>query len=145
MNLSNDQKFEILKITYQERRKEIAFPRDRSFQVTSWMVSIFLALSAGTTAISNKLSSCLIIPLFALCAITTFYLHRNHKVYCERLNRVADIEEALQFFENGAFVKEKSLNPSDLRIPKVTCSGTLVYVFAIWVSVTILVIQILSK
>ncbi|KJS02655.1 MAG: hypothetical protein VR65_04765 [Desulfobulbaceae bacterium BRH_c16a] len=109
------------------------------------MVGIFLALSAGTTAISKELSSYLIFPLFALCAITTIYLHINYKVYCERLNRVADIEEALQFFENGAFVKEKSLNPSDLRIPKVNRSGTWVYIFAIWVSLTILVIQIWSK
>lgn len=46
MNLTDNQKFEILKIAYKKRRKEIAFPRERSLKVTSWMVGVFLAFSA---------------------------------------------------------------------------------------------------
>ena len=147
MNLTDDQKFKILKVAYEERRKEVVFPRERSLKVTSWMIGVFLAFSAGTTAIrGDKLSYLLLlIPLLLLSAVVTAYLYDNHKTYCERWTRVADVEEALQFFEDGVYLTSKSLNEPDLRNPKVKFLGTVVYITAIWfsamASVTLVIVR----
>ena len=117
MNLTDDQKFEILKVAYEERRKEVAFPRERSLKVASWMVGVLLAFSASTTAINSEKALYLLISLLALTIVVTFYLLNNHKIYRERWARAADVEEALQFFDVGVYITNKSLN--DPAVPDI--------------------------
>lgn len=145
MKLTDDQKFEILKVAYEERRKELAFWRERSWKVTSWMVGVFLAFSAGATTIPGDKFPYLLIPLLVLSLVATVYLRKNYKVYRELWIRLADVEEALGFFESGVYVPEKSLNPPDLRVPTVTYKGTAFFIAAIWVTAIASVALVIAK
>lgn len=146
MNLDDKQKFEILKSAYTERKKEVEFWRERSWKVTSWLIGIFLAFSAAVKAIPDDKFVYLLFQLMALSGIATIYLHKNYKVYSERWQRLADIEEALNFFEKGVYINDNSLNPPELRKPKVTYKGTAFFITSIWLmAISSLVLVVLER
>ena len=145
MNLTDDQKFEMLKAAYEERRKEVTFWRERSWKVTSWIVGVFLAFSAGATTFHGDKFSYLLIPLIVLSVIATVYLHKNYAVYRERWRRLADVEEALGFFEQGTYIGGKALNPPELRKPAVTYKGTAFFILAIWATAVAAIAVVFAK
>ena len=133
MDLSNEQKFEILKEAYIEQRKEINFWRDRSWKVTTWTVATLLAVLAVIIKYEITYMVQILIPIAALSGVVTIYLNKNYNVYCERWERLAEVEEALGFFCKGVFIQDKSLLPEHLRKPKVTYKGTGFFIAAIWI------------
>lgn len=145
MNLTDDHKFQMLKAAYEERRKEVTFWRERSWKVTSWLVGVFLAFSAGATTVPAQKFPYLLIPLLALSVVATVYLHKNYTVYSERWHRLADVEEALGFFESGYYVTGKALNAAELRKPQVTYKGTAFFIAAIWVAAISAVVVVFVK
>jgi UDP-N-acetylmuramyl pentapeptide phosphotransferase/UDP-N-acetylglucosamine-1-phosphate transferase len=132
INVSDDQKFQILKEAYIEQRREISFWRERSWKVTTWLIGLMLAVS-GVAIFFNAKYPIILIPLLALSIIATIYLHKNYKVYSERWERLAAVEDALGFFDQNVYVQGKSLHPPELRKPTVTYKGTGFFIAAIWV------------
>ena len=65
VNLTDENKFEILKEAYIEQREEIPFWRERSWRVTMWLVSLLLAVPGAATFLDEK-QPVILIPLFAL-------------------------------------------------------------------------------
>ena len=132
VNLTDENKFEILKEAYIEQRKEISFWRERSWKVTMWLVSLLLAVSGAATFLDEK-PPVILIPLFALSIIATIYLDKNYRVYCERWERLGSIEKALGFFEEDVYIPGISLLSSKLEKPQITYKGTGFFISAIWV------------
>lgn len=129
--MSDDNKFEILKIAYQSHRQEIAYWREHSWQTTKWMIGLFMLVSAATLFLKAKYDV-ILVPLFTLSILATVYQHKNYEVYKNRWQRLADIEEALGFYEKDHYIGGKTLYPEELRIPKVTYKGTGFFIAAIW-------------
>jgi hypothetical protein len=132
MKLSNDQKFEILKETYLEQRKEAAFWRERSWKVTVWLIGLFLAISAATV-FTNSQHPVLVLPMLGLAAVATFYLHKNYKVYSDRWKNVSRVENAFGFFTKDEYVPGDTLLPTKLLNPVVTYKGTAFFMASIWI------------
>ena len=144
INLSDDQKFQILKEAYIGQRKEIYFWRERSWKVTTWLIGLILAAS-GAAIFFNAKYPIILIPLLALSIIATIYLHKNYKVYSERWSRLAAVEEALGFFVQDVYVEGKSLHPPELRKPAITYKGTAFFIAAIWVMAISMVLAVLVE
>ena len=132
MNLSDDQKFAILKEAYLEQRKEVAFWRERSWKVTSWIIGLFLAISAASIFAEAK-HPILILPMIALSVAATFYLHKNYRVYSGRWQNVGRIEQALAFFHEGEYIPAETLLPAEMKTPRVTYAGTAFFIGSIWI------------
>lgn len=144
INLSDDQKFEILKEVYIEQRKEISFWRERSWKVTTWLIGLMLAVSGAAIFFDAKYPI-ILIPLLALSIIATMYLHKNYEVYSERWERLAAVEEALRFFDENVYVQGKSLHPPELKKPTVTYKGTAFFIAAIWIMAISTAVAMLLK
>ena len=68
----------------------------------------------------------------SLSILASIYQHKNYKVYKNRWERLADIEEALGFYEKDHYIEGKTLYTEELRIPKVTYKGTGFFIASIW-------------
>ena len=143
INLSDDQKFQILKEAHIEQRKESSFWRERSWKVTTWLIGLMLAVS-GVTMFSNAKYPIVLIPFFCLSIIATIYLHKNYKRYSQAWDRVLAIEDALGFSEENVYVQGKSLLPAKLRM-KPTYKGTGSFIAAIWVMAISTALALLLK
>ena len=133
MDLSNEQKFEILKEAYNEQRKEINFWRERSWKVTTWTIALQIAVLVANIKFSSTQLVYILIPLTALSVMVTMYLHKNYIVYSERWQRLAEVEDALGFFNKDVYVSGKSLLPESLKNPKITYKGTRFFIAAVWI------------
>lgn len=132
MKLSEDQKFAILKEAYLETRKEAVFWRERSWKVTTWIIGLFLAISGGSIFAEAK-HPILILPMIALSAVATIYLHKNYMRYAGRMQIAAQIEKALAFFEKGEYIPDETLLDADKSGPPVTYLGTAFFMASIWI------------
>jgi hypothetical protein len=144
ISLTPEQKFDILKEVYAENRKEIAFWRERSWKVTTWLIGSMLAISSASV-FSGTSYPALAAPLLGLSIIASIYLHKNYRVYSERWQRLAAIEEALGFFEPDCYVEGKSLHPEELKRPRVTYRGTAFFIAAIWVIAVCSIVALVLK
>jgi hypothetical protein len=128
----NHEKIEILKLLYQEHRKEIAYFRDNSFKVMSWAVGYYISITAATLFSDN--ASTFLVPVYLGLAIAAhIYLHKNYITYVDRWKRLSEVEEALGLFTVGDFIDGKSIIPASCNPPTVTYKGTLFFILAVWI------------
>ena len=144
INLTDDHKFQILKEAYLAQRKEISFWRERSWKVTTWLIGLMLAVSSAAVFFNTKYPI-ILVPLLGLTIIATIYLHEKYKVYCDRWQRLAIIEEALGFFEQNVYIQRGVLYPPESREPKVNYRGTAFFIGAIWIMAISTIFAILLK
>lgn len=144
IELTDKDKLEILKVAYAEVRKEIGYIRQKSWKVTTWVIGVYFALSGGTILL-NRHENILILPVLGLAIVASIYQHENYKTYCDRWNRLGEIEDALGFFEKGIYIESSSLLPEEKKKPKVTYKGTAFFILAIWIMAISVIMAILYK
>ena len=132
LDIQPKEKVDVLKMAYQEHRKEIAYYRDNSYQVTGWVIGLHISLSAAGIFVPGNAK--LLIGLFlSLAVATTMYLHKNYTSYCDRWKHLSGVERALGFFEYSAYIDGATLLPSEKEAPSVTYKGSLFYILAVWI------------
>lgn len=132
LDIQSTEKVDVLKMAYQAHRKEIAYYRNNSYQIMSWVIGLHISLSAAGIFVSSNARP--LVGLFlSLAVATTMYLHKNYRTYCDRWKHLSAVERALGFFEPGAYIDGKTLMPTDKNPPTVTYRGTLFFTLSVWI------------
>lgn len=129
LELTEQQKVDVLITVYVESRKEISFWRDRSWLAMTWTVATLMAI--GAASVLNPGTRWMLLPTVALAIAAGVYLIKNQRTYRDRWRRLSEVENALGFFEPGTYVDGRSLLPSDLAVPSITVVGSGAFVFIV--------------
>ena len=132
IKLKEDEKVEILRQILPQFWNEAIHWREDSWRFTTWLVSAFLVI-AGASVYTNKGLLFAALILLALSIGGTIYLLKNYKSYQNRIKLFVQVEEALLFFEDDAYIKERSLLPKELLNQKITWRGQGTYIGIIWI------------
>ena len=132
VKLKENDKVEILRQILPQFWKEAIHWREDSWRFTTWLVSAFLVI-AGASVYTNKGLLFAALILLALSLGGTIYLLKNYKSYQNRIKLFAQVEEALLFFEDDAYIKGRSLLPKELLDQKITWRGQGTYIGIIWI------------
>ena len=130
VKLSNAEKVGILRQVLPQFWNEAVHWREDSWRFTTWIVSSFV-LIAGASVATDKGRFFAALILLALSFGGTRYLRKNYESYHDRIKLFVQVEEALLFFEDNAYIKGRSLLPKDLLQPKITTVGQNTYIFII--------------
>jgi hypothetical protein len=141
VELDQEKKVEILRQILPQFWNEAIHWREDSWRFTTWLVSAYLLL-AGISIYSDRGLLYAALVLLALSVGATFYLRKNYRNYCERMKLFTRVEEALLFFEDNIYIKDRSLLPKELQTKKIAWwRGQGIYIilwsvaFASWVSI----------
>ena len=133
ITINDDQKYEILKTVRAQRIEEARFWRNRSWNVTTWLIGLSMTIS-GAAIFAEGNHRIAAIPLISLAIVTSFYLQKNYRNYRENLQCLSLIDDQLGLFTKDIFVKDKVVYPSRWKNPDVTFwGGTGIFLIAIWV------------
>lgn len=148
VKLNDAEKVEILRQVLPQFWNEAVHWREDSWRFTTWLVSSFLVI-AGASVYTDKGKIFAALILLALSWGGTMYLRKNYKSYQDRIKLFVQVEEALLFFEDNAYIKGRSLLPKDLLQPEITKVGQNTYIVIVWVvavaSWASLAVQALAK
>jgi hypothetical protein len=132
LKLKDTEKVEILRQVLPQFWNEAIHWREDSWRFTTWLVSAFLVI-AGASIYSNKGLLFAALILLALSISGTIYLLKNYRSYQDRLGLFIQVEEALLFFEDNAYLEGRSLLPKDRLKQKITWRGQGTYIGIIWI------------
>lgn len=132
VKLENDEKIEILRQVLPQFWNEAIHWREDSWRFTTWLVSAFLVI-AGASVYTDKGLLFAALILLALSIGGTNYLLKNYRSYRDRLQLFLQVESALQFFEDDAYIKGRSLLPKDCLNRKITWRGQGTYIGIVWI------------
>lgn len=132
IKLKEDEKVEILRQILPQFWNEAIHWREDSWRFTTWLVSAFLVI-AGASVYTNKGLLFAALILLALSIGGTIYLLKNYRSYQDRIKLFVQVEEALLFFEDDAYIKGRSLLPKDRLSQKITWRGQGTYIGIIWI------------
>ncbi len=132
IKLKEDEKVEILRQILPQFWNEAIHWREDSWRFTTWLVSAFLVI-AGASVYTDKGLLFAALILLALSIGGTIYLLKNYKSYQDRIKLFVQVEEALLFFKDDAYIKGRSLLPKDRLNQKITWRGQGTYIGIIWI------------
>lgn len=132
IKLKEDEKVEILRQVLPQFWNEAIHWREDSWRFTTWLVSAFLVI-VGASIYTDKGLLFAALILLALSIGGTIYLLKNYKSYQDRIKLFVQVEEALLFFEDDAYIKGRSLLPKDRLNQKITWRGQGTYIGIIWI------------
>jgi len=129
MLLDEESKLEVLLAAFRDRRAEVTYWRRHAWHVVVFFVAVCALIAAaghiGHVTNPGK-------PTFFLAIAATAYIVQLAKSADAAARRLAEIEDALGFFEEGRFVEELALQPigtKDILVGDVPMG---IYIAAIW-------------
>jgi hypothetical protein len=143
LNLNDEQKFQLLKEVYIEHRKEVKYWPEHSWKVTIWLISLMITISASTLFVEVKTT--ILFPVVVLTVLASLYLNKNYITYTNRWRFLADIENALGFFEKNIYIEGDALYKPEFRTPKVTYDGTVFFILAMSMMAFSVILIVLLK
>lgn len=113
MKLTDDQKFEAMKLRYNDHVELLRFMTKLDVQIFSGYITIQLALGAWIA--SNPINGCLlkigiILIDLVLAGIALKLLYKDFKRRNEVVGIIKNINNALNFDIKGAYLPDKSIN-----------------------------------
>ena len=131
IEISDKDKYEVLKTLLIENEKDLIFWRERSWKFTSWLIGGFVALSGLSFFVKNAYALSFVIG--GLAIFGTIYLVKNYNTYSNRLKYRVRIETALRFFECGAYIVNETLLPPEYKNSHPTVKGSGTFIAMIWI------------
>ena len=147
LKIEDSDKVAILRELLPQFWSEATHWREDSWRFTRWLVGSFIVVS-GISVFSEKGLAFASLILLALSIAGTLYLFKNHRGYADRLELFCYVEEALLLFEDGEYLRDKSVIPKT-KHPKMrkgpTWWGQGVYIGMIWLVAIAAWLSILDK
>ena len=131
MQLNEDHKLEVLLAAFRDRRDQVDFWRRHAGHVVALFVAMCTALFiAGELGRADDAQGI----IGALAVVATIYMLHIAKSADTAVRRLAEIEEALGFFQEGLFVDELALQPLAGKNAFRMDLAVGVYIAAIWIA-----------
>ena len=134
MQLTADQKLEVLLAVFADRRREVELWRRRAWQTALSTVGMYVLVAMFGVRVGGVP---VLLLLIALGIVATLYLLTVEKHGGAAVRRLVEVEDALGLFAEGVYVEGLSLQPIQGKQTVKLETGTGLHIVAVWVGVVL--------